>query len=245
MTIESTTQYAHLSENFSTPQIPVFFLKQKMIAMLTFLPLISFSSICTNRTFSLMLDPAGDAQHSGRMIHNMCERGITLQCAEKIKKKIEEENGSVRVILTRFPGEIIEPLQNAHFANRLDIDLYISIHFYQETETKPKMHIYYVNYNDQFITKTYDFCFYPYDQAHRIHNTQTKYIIQQCNQSFKDKKFARLYDYKGVFGLPIKPLIGIKAPAFMIEMSIKDEDGWQQYIEPICFTLSKIIQSYE
>lgn len=39
--------------------------------------------------FTLMIDPAGDAKHAGRVIEDSFERGITLQCAEKLKKMLK------------------------------------------------------------------------------------------------------------------------------------------------------------
>ena len=71
-----------------------------------------------------MLDPAGDAQYPGRIIDDSFERGITLQCVEELQRAITRQFPHVRVVLTRFPGETCQPLQNAHFANRLDVDLY-------------------------------------------------------------------------------------------------------------------------
>ena len=70
------------------------------------------------KPFSIMLDPAGDAQTTGRIIDDNYERGVTLQLCEDIKKQLEaEQPKNTRIVLTRFPGETIDPLQNANFAN--------------------------------------------------------------------------------------------------------------------------------
>ena len=66
-----------------------------------------------------MLDPAGDAQNPGRTIDDNFERGITLQFAEKLKEMLQEKFPTIRVVLSRTPGESLQPLQNANFANRL------------------------------------------------------------------------------------------------------------------------------
>ena len=195
--------------------------------------------------FSLMLDPAGDAKNSGRMLNDNFERGITLQCTEQLKKILEAAIPDLRVILTRFPGESIEPLQNANFANRLEVDLYVSIHFYQEQETKPHLYIYYVSYNDTFITKTYDLCLYPYDQAHRINGQKTRNLVTTLKNSLSEKKYARLYDLKGCFGLPFKPLIGIKAPSIAIEISLKKSADWHTCVQPIANGIANMIEAYD
>ena len=196
-------------------------------------------------SFSLMLDPAGDAKRPGRIVHDTFERGITLQYAEQLKKKLESLNPSIRTILTRFPGETVEDLQNAHFANRLAVDLYISIHFYQESETKPNLFLYYVSYNDSFITKSYDLCFYPYDQAHRINAQKTINIAQCMAQTLSATQYNRLYQFCGCFGLPIKPLIGIKSPAILLEASIKKSSDWHVYVEPIAQAIIQCMKQYE
>jgi len=195
--------------------------------------------------FSLMLDPAGDAKYTGRMLSDSFERGVTLQFAEKLKTTLEAATPSLRIILTRFPGESLEPLQNANFANRLDVNLYVSIHFYQEKETKPRMHVYYVSYNDSFLTKTYDLCLYPYDQAHRINSVKTRRLVTSLQDTLSKKKYSRLYTFSGCHGIPFKPLIGIKAPAIAMEMSLKNAHDWQSYIQPIAQGIINMIKIYE
>ena len=205
----------------------------------------SLLCIQTIVAFSLMLDPAGDAKNSGRVLNDNFERGITLQCTEHLKKVLEAAIPDLRVILTRFPGESIEPLQNANFANRLDVDLYVSIHFYQENETKPHLYIYYVSYNDDFLTKTHDLCLYPYDQAHRINSKKTRTLVTTLKNCLSEKKYTRLYDLKGCFGLPFKPLIGIKAPAIAIEVSLKNSKDWHTYVQPIANGIAKVVETYD
>src|SRR3972149_4092399 len=80
-----------------------------------------------HRPFTIMIDPAGDAKRAGRMLEDNFERGITLSCANCLKHDLEKKYTNVRVILSRFPGETLESMQNANFANRLQVDFYISI----------------------------------------------------------------------------------------------------------------------
>src|SRR5271156_6610097 len=93
--------------------------------------------------FTLMLDPAGDAQNPGRIIEDSFERGITLQCMQELQAVIAQRFPRIRVVVTRSPGETRQPLQNANFANRLDVDLYISIHCYPESKPKSQLYLYY------------------------------------------------------------------------------------------------------
>ncbi len=45
--------------------------------------------------FTIMIDPAGDAKHTGRLIGDTLERGISLQCAEQLKTALFITLGSV------------------------------------------------------------------------------------------------------------------------------------------------------
>lgn len=116
--------------------------KNKTIRSIKALLLCTFTTLYSS-PFTLMLDPAGDAQYPGRIIEDCFERGITLQFVEQLQVIITERFPSVRVVLTRFPGETRQPLQNANFANRLDVDLYISIHCYPESKPKSQLYLYY------------------------------------------------------------------------------------------------------
>ncbi|MFC1845680.1 N-acetylmuramoyl-L-alanine amidase [Candidatus Dependentiae bacterium] len=210
------------------------------IKTLVLLTLILFPTIASAR-FSIMLDPAGDAKHTGRQIGDSLERGITLQFAEKLKKKLEKYYPDIRVILTRFPGETIYPLQNANFSNRLDVDFYLSIHFFPETKTKPDLFLYYFSYSDEFVTRVPEIFFCPYDQAHRINGATTRSCADAIAQVLTNDGHKKLFNVNGVLGLPFKPLIGVKAPAVAIEIGLKEKTDWKRYVKPIARSLEKVV----
>src|SRR3990172_8684717 len=89
--------------------------------------LLARPHVAQPRAFTIMLDPAGDAKNPGRKLDDSFERGITLQFSETLKQKLESLFPSIRVVLTRLPGETVQLLQNANFANRLDVNFYLSI----------------------------------------------------------------------------------------------------------------------
>ncbi|TET05772.1 hypothetical protein E3J79_04515 [Candidatus Dependentiae bacterium] len=194
-----------------------------------------------NYRMTIMIDPAANA----RIIEGCFEFGITLQCAEQLKQELEKEYRQLRIVLTRHPGQTVQPLQNANFANRLDVDFYLSIHFYQETDTKPKLSLYHFSYGNDLVNKTFDLCFYPYDQAYIFNKAQTEEWIQNMKQILSQENYAALFDVKGPYALSFKPLIGIKTPAIAIEASLRHISDWQQYIEPIITSLRPIITNYQ
>lgn len=199
-------------------------------------------SFATEHQFTLMLDPAGDAQYTGRKVDDSFERGITLQCAQQLKTLIEKKDPTIRIVLTRFPGETIQPLQNANFANRLDVDLYLSIHFYQEQATKPTLFIYTFSYGNELPTRAFDLSFYPYDKAHLISQGTTKQWAHLMKEIFSEPVYKKQCEVKGIFSLPFAPLIGIKAPAIAVEIGLKAKEDWQQYLQPMCDSVISIVK---
>ncbi len=194
--------------------------------------------------FTIMIDPAGDAKHTGRLIQDTLERGISLQCAEQLKMKLTEKIKNLRVILTRVPGETIQPLQNASFANRLGTDLYLSLYFYYEPDTPQHITLYY--YIQDPIADAWhqpqQLAFYPVDQTHLINLTTTKAWGNIFLDVLQDKQCSKYFQPYGLFGIPFLPLIGIKSPAIAIEVGLKNKQDWQRIIDPMITAIERIIQ---
>jgi hypothetical protein len=193
--------------------------------------------------FTIMLNPAGDAKCAGRQIGDSFERGITMQFTEQLKQKLEDSYPGVAVILTRFPGEVIPELQNANFANRLGVDLFMSFHFYRELHTKPNLFIYYFSYNKDLVPQPADFAFYHYDQAYLFSQKTTKLWANNLCQELKQDMYSKLFTIHDTLCFPFKPLIGITVPALALEASIKEPQDWQKYIDPIAHALGSIIKT--
>jgi N-acetylmuramoyl-L-alanine amidase len=194
-------------------------------------------------SFTLMLDPAGDAQYPGRIIEDSFERGITLQCVEELQNVISKRFPHVRVVLTRFPGETKQPLQNANFANRLDVDLYISIHCYHETKPKSQLYLYYFSQNDMFVGQPSAYSLCPYDKAHLFSIKTTKAWGTTMERVLRDAQYGHLFVFRGLYTIPFAPLIGIKKPAIAFEIGLKQKENWKLFIEPIVASLTPLIES--
>jgi N-acetylmuramoyl-L-alanine amidase len=182
-----------------------------------------------------MINPAGDARQTGRIIDGYFERGITLQFFDALKDALKQQylEQPIRLISTRFPGETIQELQNANFANRLNVDLYISIHFYHETQTKPNLFLYTFSYRDNFIIKKTDLTICPYDKAYLINADKTNAYSTVIKQILSSPAYSNKCTVHDIFAFPFEPLIGIVAPAIGIEIGLKNKDDWKQYIDPL------------
>ncbi len=204
------------------------------------------SSTLPKKNITIMLDPAGDAQNPGRVIGDSFERGLTLQCAQQIKKELEHLLPNARVVLTRFPGETLEPLQNAAFSNRLQADIFISLHFYQETEERSHVGIYYFVHRpdtDYWKIPTTPFEVIPYDQAHKKNVTlsagyaTTLYTVL-C--SLQKQGFMLVTQPRGI---PFKPLLGVLAPAIGFDIGLTNKDQWQQFAPTLATAIASLCQT--
>ena len=93
--------------------------------------LLPSACICRDyksQPFTIMIDHAGDVLNSGRSLLHGFERGQTMQFAKELKLAIQAYYPQINVILSKTANEVLTELQIANFANRLDIDLFLSIY---------------------------------------------------------------------------------------------------------------------
>ena len=190
-----------------------------------------------DKHYVVILDPAGDAKHTGRRIGDSFERGLTLQCAEKIKEYVEINASHIKIVITRVAGDSVYDFQNASLANRIG-DFFINLNFYYTQETKPTVYLYQFSYGNDFVSQS-DNCLqlYHYDQAYLI-NKHTSGLFGQCfNKELSEKKWQSLFFVTTLYKIPIKPLIGITIPSISIEAGLKSKESWHFYSEPIALAI--------
>ncbi len=193
---------------------------------------------------TIMIDPAGDAKRVGRSIEDTFERSLTLQCAQEIKKTVQSSLSELRVLLTRSPGESLEPFQNASFSNRIQANLYISIHCYHSTDSALTLALYQIIHNPvtDFWQKKYTpLALYPYDQSHlRIAKKTQEYGNCMLN-SLKDQEKTHKFVTQGFFGIPCRPLLGIAVPALAIEIGLSKKNDWVKFVHPLSNAIIAIV----
>ncbi len=202
----------------------------------------SSKSLWAPKEFIVILDPAGDAKKTGRCIGDSFERGLTLQCAEKIKTCLEQRHSHVKVMITRLPGDIVYDLQNASLANRVNADLFINLNFYHSTETKPTVFLYQFSYGNDFATHQPGLVFHTYDQAYKINKNSSDMLMQLCTAQLTQPQYNNLFTVSTLHALPIKPLIGVIAPSIAVEIGLKNKDAWATFVEPLAATISAAIE---
>ncbi len=185
-----------------------------------------------------MIEASGDSLHMGRTIDDSFESAITLALATALKQALEQRAPRAKIILNRGTGQILTPLQNAHVANKLAIDCYISLHAFLETESPPRLYLYQFNYADTIIIKQNPLGFYACDTVYLLNQNQTAAWAQKMSESLKTDQSVMV---NGAYKIPCKPLLGIQAPAIMIEIGLKTKDDWQCYVEPLVQSLALIM----
>lgn len=188
----------------------------------------------TNKKFTIMLSPEGDAINTGRALTDGFERGFARQLAESVKERLERDN-TLRIILSHETGEQINQEQKANFANRLNVDLYVAIGLY--TTNKPTIASYY--YKTELFEPLIDnrLALYPTTQAHVAHATKTRTLAAH---GFINTRFNSQFSVQTPIGIPLKQLEGVTAPAFMVEVGITRITDLYAYIDPLVESLTEI-----
>lgn len=172
----------------------------------------------------IMLDPIGDS----------------LPFAHALQTHIEQAVPGTRVILTRTANETVRPLQHANFANRLEVDLFLSLRCYEDSSTRPQLAIYTFSYGDYAPSRIQDLAFYTYDQAYLLASGTTQKYAHAMEDTLK--KHAKQFDMHGSLSLPYKPLIGVTAPAIGIEIGLKNKQSWQSFVAPLCEAVASLLE---
>ncbi len=193
----------------------------------------------------VMLCPAGDAHDPGRKLKEGYERGQAFKFAEQLQAKLSEFYG-LRVFISRKLGQAMTPLQTALFANRLHVDFFLKIHLYKEQTAKPKLDVYQHVYNPltDFTHQKFSSCdFIPLHLAHTINIHTSKMMGSKMVETLAGEQYSKKFDCQGLHGVPLVPLVGITAPALLLEIGINRDDKWHSLINAVSQSLGFLMDS--
>jgi N-acetylmuramoyl-L-alanine amidase len=186
-----------------------------------------------------MIDPSGDAKYTGRIIEDFFERAITFSLAQAIETTLHTMLNCT-VILTRAPGEIVAPLQNANFSNRLPVDLFINLNCYQAPHEKLSLYVYYLSYGEFITSPPSQPTLIPFEKAHLQSIDRTKTCAQHIAQIIRNT-YAHSISMHGPFGIPCIALKGIIAPALNIELHCATKEDWKACVEPLSVAITEAL----
>lgn len=196
-------------------------------------------------TLTIMLDPAGDGQRTGRTVLDTFERSITLACAQALKQELEKHVADIRVIVSREPGEILEPLQTATFANRLRTHLFIHLSCHQLAQAPATCALYYFVYNpvtDFWRAKPEPTAWEAHFFAHRRNLALSAACARQVHTALAAYRQRGGFKLSPAHGIPSRPLVGVQAAAICCEIGLAESQGWQPFIEPLVEGLAGVIE---
>lgn len=79
---------------------------------------------------TIVIDPGHGAGNSGAIgITGVAEKYLTLELAYMLRKQIQDRHPDVRVVLTRYWDKGLDLEERTHLANRIDADLFLSLHY--------------------------------------------------------------------------------------------------------------------
>lgn len=168
----------------------------------------------------VVLNPFGDARTLGRSTAIGYERTVTALLCNGIKKRIAELNKNITVIVTHTIHDTLQPLQEITTANLLAPDLYLHICCCPAMDQRESVALYACSLDtwDEPLSST-NREWRNYNSVHRCYTDKTgavaRRITDVLTQNSKNKVAI-----SGPHALPCKPLIGIDAPACMVECAI-------------------------
>lgn len=196
------------------------------------------------RPFTIMISAAGDAQRVGRTIGDSFERGIALQCAEGIVKTLQEAFPSYRVLLAKAPGAGMDDLHGASFANRLDANMFISLHCFEQTAIQRTLDIYYFSLHplqDAYYKPDNELTLRSALQAYLPCYTLNKKLAYTFSHLIAQRADTTNLTIRTTLGLPFKPLLGLAVPAIACELGLQTKQDLQIVIPALCKVIQEII----
>lgn len=181
------------------------------------------------KPFYIFIETQGNAVNPGRIIDDSFEAEITFNAAQYLKNALQEKQQNIKITVQRS-----EDLSNATIANRLKVDLYLQISACKSNNTG--INLFSFSYHDSFILKD-GLSFISYDQIYLLNKITTDSWLEIVSDSLEQNKLL-----KGVYSFPYRPLIGIKAPAFALELSLKNKSELLECITIFAHSLEPIIK---
>ncbi len=183
----------------------------------------------------ILIHPDGHPGQPGRKLFRGSEHTITKNIAEYLCEQLNQRSTCIAV-QTRTKAETFHTLQQASFANRLNTDLFISIHAYKEESMQPTITLYHLLCDPitDLSKRAFDpHAFVPVHMAHTKNIGSAQKISRLLAESLQHEKYSKKFQIAGPFGIPFKPLVGILAPAIAIEFGLGKEVNLSPLLDPI------------
>jgi len=79
---------------------------------------------------TIVIDPGhGDGDSGALGVAGVAEKFLTLELAYSLRERVQREYPDVRVVMTRYTDRGVPLHDRTHLANRIDADLFLSLHY--------------------------------------------------------------------------------------------------------------------
>ncbi len=162
----------------------------------------------------------------------------TYECALTLKHELQKRFPSLHIILSRGMYEKTDQKQIASACNHLSPDLFISLHICKNFQPTVSVYSYLQNpTTDYWNTQKNPLTLIPTDKAHLAYTKISRSLTEQLIDQLKKQ-----YPNASWYGIPFKPLRGIHAPAFALELSVARSNEWRSYVASLTKSLSSLIE---
>jgi N-acetylmuramoyl-L-alanine amidase len=186
---------------------------------------------CTAKNYVVVLDPGHGGRDPGAVSQDgtLKEKDITLEVAKATKKNLEKTNPGITVELTRSEDKFMSLEARTGFANRLNADLFISIHCNSDTDSSSAgIETYYLSQansekamkvaateNNLSLAKMSDLQATLLDLMVSSKKTESEELATAVSNSLE--QVIPKGRHRGVKQAPFYVLLGAKMPAILVE----------------------------
>lgn len=86
---------------------------------------------------TIVLDPGHGGENLGALgVIEIQEKYLTLELAYELRKQLQQKYPDARIILTRYWDRGLSLTDRVHFANRMDADIFLSLHYNAATHER-------------------------------------------------------------------------------------------------------------
>ena len=155
-----------------------------------------------------------------------------------LKHELQKKFPQLHIVLSRGMYEKINQKQIASACNHINPDLFISLHISKNFQTTISIYSYLQNpTTDYWNTEKNSLTLIPTDKSHSSYTKVSRHLTETLTSLLKKQ-----YPHAAWYGIPFRPLHGIHAPAFAIELSVTRPNEWRSYTPSLIKNLSSLIE---
>lgn len=193
---------------------------------------------------SVLICPTGDVKQRGRTIHGSTEAAQTFACATALHDMLSNQH-ICNTFVSRAGGQTCEPLHNAQFANRMQVDVCIILSFFESLTPEPVIYLYHGVHDSKPTRSLKTFTFHPSSQAYVINRTSTITYSTYLYTALAKAPGPLAYTVHSPQGMRHQAVTGMVPPAIVIEIGLPTIDAWQPLVPSLVNAIHLLLNSIQ